>query len=45
MNGPLGKLRHRWEDNIRMDLREIRGVTKNSSHLLSLSITFQEKKK
>jgi hypothetical protein len=21
--GPLGKLRHRWEDNIKMDIREI----------------------
>jgi hypothetical protein len=21
--GPLGRLRHRWEDNIEMDLREI----------------------
>jgi hypothetical protein len=23
-NRPLGRLRHRWEDNIKMDLREIR---------------------
>jgi len=22
---PLGRLRHRWEDNIKMDLREVRG--------------------
>jgi hypothetical protein len=22
--GPLGRLRHRWEDSIRIDLREIR---------------------
>jgi len=21
--GPLGKLRHRWEDNIKMDLKEM----------------------
>jgi hypothetical protein len=21
--GPLGRLRHRWEDNIRMDLHEV----------------------
>ena len=21
--GPLGRLRHRWEDNIKMDLREV----------------------
>ena len=23
--GPLGRLRLRWEDNIKMDLREVRG--------------------
>ena len=23
---PLGRLRRRWEDNIRMDLKEIRGI-------------------
>ena len=26
---PLGKLRRRWEDNIRMDLKEIRFNTNN----------------
>ena len=24
-NRPLGKPRHRWEDNIKMDLREVEG--------------------
>ena len=23
---PLGRLRHRWDDNIRMDLKEIQGI-------------------
>ena len=27
--GPLGRLRRRWEDNIRMDLKEIGINTKN----------------
>jgi hypothetical protein len=42
-NWKLGKLRHKWEDNIKMELREICCVAKNSSSLLSLNITFQEK--
>ena len=30
---PLGSSRHRWEDNIRMDLKEIGNNTKNWLHL------------
>jgi hypothetical protein len=30
---PLGRRRHRWEDNIRMDLREIIGECLNWIHL------------
>jgi hypothetical protein len=31
---PLGRIRHRWEDNIRMDLREIRGKDVDWMHLV-----------
>ena len=35
---PLGRSRRRWEDNIRMDLREISTVSKQRIGFISLSI-------
>ena len=36
-NGPLGKPRRRWKDNIIIDLKEISITTRNSEQRLSKS--------
>ena len=36
--GPLGRPRHRWEENTRMDLKEIRVNTRNGLIRLRIGI-------
>jgi hypothetical protein len=38
---PLGRLRYKWEDNIRIDLKEIRWESMNWNHLAQDSIPWQ----
>jgi hypothetical protein len=41
IKGPLGRPRHRWEDNIKMDLREIGIDGKNLNQLAQDQVQWQ----